>query len=174
MKLTSTRPPASRCATSKARPSHQKLRETKSSSVAEKPSISAAPRNSGTRNTRILAMLVSNNASRKPPDSQLAEIGDDAERQAAGSGAGGGQAPRHEDAGDQRDVEQQLERRRELDQRQVPPGILEHHRLMHHGEFEMRRRIVDRDARILCNGHHDQRDEREAERDAQADVRQTS
>ena len=56
MKLTSTRPPASRCATSKARPRHHRLRETNSSSVPSRPSISAAPRNSGTRNTRILAI----------------------------------------------------------------------------------------------------------------------
>ena len=35
---------------------HQKLRDTKSSSVASRPSINAAPRNSGTRNTRILAI----------------------------------------------------------------------------------------------------------------------
>ena len=39
---------------------------------------------------------------------------------------------------------------------------------MHHGELEMRGRIVDRNARVLGDRHHDQRDQREAERDAQA------
>src|SRR5260370_28605102 len=42
---------------------HHRLRETNSRSVASRPSISAAPRNSGTRNTRILAIDVSNSAS---------------------------------------------------------------------------------------------------------------
>ena len=46
---------------------HQPARVTNSSSVARKPSISAAPRKSGTRNTRIFAIAVSNTASTKPP-----------------------------------------------------------------------------------------------------------
>ena len=54
-------------------PLHQKLRDTNSSSVPSRPSISATPRNSGTRKTRILAIDVSNRASRKPPDGELAE-----------------------------------------------------------------------------------------------------
>ncbi len=52
-------------------PAHQKLPDTKRKSVASRPSISAAPRNSGTRNTRILAIDVSNSASRKPPTASL-------------------------------------------------------------------------------------------------------
>ena len=52
-------------------PAHQKLPDTKRSSVASRPSISATPRNSGTRNTRILAIDVSNSASRKPPTASL-------------------------------------------------------------------------------------------------------
>src|SRR5690606_12764325 len=51
---------------------HQRLRDTNSRSVASRPSIRAAPRNSGTRNTRILAIEVSNTASRKPPTASLA------------------------------------------------------------------------------------------------------
>ena len=39
---------------------------------------------------------------------------------------------------------------------------------MHHGELEMGRGIVDRHAGVLGDRHHDQRDEAEAERDAQA------
>ncbi len=46
---------------------HQKLPDTKRRSVASRASIKAAPMNSGTRNTRILAIEVSNTASRKPP-----------------------------------------------------------------------------------------------------------
>ena len=43
-----------------------RLPETNSNNVASRPSISAAPRNSGTRNTRILAIAVSNTASSSP------------------------------------------------------------------------------------------------------------
>src|SRR5207244_2048845 len=51
---------------------HHRLRETNSRRVASRPSIRAAPRNSGTRKTRILAIDVSNSASRKPPIASLA------------------------------------------------------------------------------------------------------
>ena len=53
------------------RPAHQKLRDTNSSSVPSRPSMSAMPRKSGTRNTRILAIEVSNSTSRKPPTTSL-------------------------------------------------------------------------------------------------------
>ena len=160
MKLTSTRPPASRCATSKAKPVHHMPLETNSSSVPSRPSISAAPRKSGTRNTRILAIDVSNTPSSTPADRQLGQItATSADRAAAGRRP----CPNgHEDAGDQRDVEQQLQRRGELDQRQMPAGIFQHHRLVHHGELEVRRRVVDRDARVLGERHDDQRDQRRA------------
>ena len=52
-------------------PAHQKLPDTNRNSVASRPSISATPRNSGTRNTRILAIEVSNSASKKPPTASL-------------------------------------------------------------------------------------------------------
>jgi len=45
---------------------HQRLLETNRRSVASRASMSAAPRKSGTRKTRILAMAVSNKARRKP------------------------------------------------------------------------------------------------------------
>ncbi len=77
-------------------------------------------------------------------------------------------APGHEQTGDQRDIKQQLELGREIDEREVTAGIFEHHRLVHHGELEMRRGVVDRDARVLGDRHHDQRDQRKPERDAQA------
>src|SRR5436305_14876844 len=49
------------------KPAHHSPPDTKRSSVASRPSISAAPRNCGTRNTRILAIDVSKTASRMPP-----------------------------------------------------------------------------------------------------------
>jgi len=45
---------------------HRDTLETNSSIVPRSPSISATPRNSGTRNTRIFAIAVSNTTSRKP------------------------------------------------------------------------------------------------------------
>ena len=50
---------------------HQKLRDTNRSSMPRKPSIRAMPRKSGTRNTRILAIEVSNRTSRNPPTASL-------------------------------------------------------------------------------------------------------
>ena len=50
---------------------HQRLRETNSKSVPSRASMSAAPRKSGTRKTRILAMAVSNRASRMPQTASL-------------------------------------------------------------------------------------------------------
>ena len=38
---------------------------------------------------------------------------------------------------------------------------------MHHGEFEMRRRIIDRNARVLGDRDHDERNQRQAQRNAQ-------
>jgi hypothetical protein len=48
------------------------LRDTKSRIMARSPSIRAAPRNSGTRKTRILAIAVSNSASRNPAAASFA------------------------------------------------------------------------------------------------------
>src|SRR4029078_1583359 len=50
---------------------HQKLLETNKSSVPSRPCISAAPRNCGTRKTRIFAVAVSNSASKKPAMASL-------------------------------------------------------------------------------------------------------
>ena len=91
-------------------PAHQKLPDTKRSSVASRPSIKAAPRNSGTRNTRILAIDVSNSAEQEAADGELADIGGDADRERRHGGAGRRDAPGREQAGDQRDVKQELER----------------------------------------------------------------
>ena len=51
---------------------HFRVLETNSSSAPRKPSISAAPTKSGTRKTRILAMLVSNTPSATPATASLA------------------------------------------------------------------------------------------------------
>ncbi len=72
MKLTSTSAAGEQMRDVEGEAVHHKLRDTKSSSVPSRPSISAAPRKSGTRNTRILAIEVSNTASRKPPTASLA------------------------------------------------------------------------------------------------------
>src|SRR5580704_3744396 len=50
---------------------HQKLLDTNRSRVPSRPSISAAPRNCGTRNTRIFAVAVSNSARKKPAAASL-------------------------------------------------------------------------------------------------------
>src|SRR5579863_9046614 len=51
---------------------HHRLCETNRRRVPSRPSMSAAPRNSGTRKTRILAMVVSNSARRTAPTASLA------------------------------------------------------------------------------------------------------
>ena len=50
---------------------HQRLAETKRSNTARKPSMRATPTKSGTRKTRILAMVVSNRASNNPATASL-------------------------------------------------------------------------------------------------------
>src|SRR5260370_7424558 len=50
---------------------HQRLPETKRSKTARNPSISATPTKSGTRKTRILAIVVSNSASSAPATASL-------------------------------------------------------------------------------------------------------
>ena len=171
MKLTSTSAPASRCETSKREPGHFSVRDTNSSSAPRKPSISAAPRKSGTRKTRILAMLVSNTPSSNAGDRQFDDVDDGPDRRSPIAGVGDRQAPGREDADDQRDVEQQLEHRGEFDHREVAAGIFEDHRLVDHRQFEMGGGIVDRNAAVLRHRDDDQRDQRHAERDAQADRR---
>src|SRR5256885_2650957 len=50
---------------------HRETFETNSRIVPSSPSMSAMPRNSGTRNTRILAMAVSNSTSRNASRASL-------------------------------------------------------------------------------------------------------
>ncbi len=50
---------------------HHRLSDMKRSSVASRPSISATPMKSGTRNTRIFATVVSNRASMAPAAASL-------------------------------------------------------------------------------------------------------
>ena len=149
---------------------HFRVLETNSSSAPRKPSISAAPTKSGTRKTRILAMLVSNTPSATPASGELGEIGKRAEQPVRDAGVGDRKTPRRKNADDERDVENELQHRGELDHRQMPAGIFEDHRLMHHGQFEVGRGIVDRNAPVLGDRDDDERDQRHAERDAQAHV----
>jgi hypothetical protein len=44
---------------------------------------------------------------------------------------------------------------------------------MHHGEFEVRRGIIDRDASVFGDRHHYERKQREGERHAQPHRRRT-
>ena len=175
MKLTSTRPPASRWAMSKSRPCIYRLRETNSRSVAEQAEHQRGAQELGHAEHAHLGDRRSRTAraGRRRPRA-CRDRRRRRSRSAAGAGAGRRQAPGREHAGDQRDVEQQLERRGELDQREMAAGIFQHHGLVHHGELEMRRRIVDRDARVLGDRHDDQRDQRQPERDAQARPRATA
>ena len=62
----------------------------------------------------------------------------------------------------------------QLDQRQMAAGIFQHHGLVHHGELEMGCRIVDRNAAVLGDRHHDQSDERQGQRHAQPDAAATA
>ncbi len=44
--------------------------------------------------------------------------------------------------------------------------ILEHHGFMNHGELQVRCRVVDRNASVLRDRNHNQREQRKCERDA--------
>src|SRR5262249_10990910 len=135
---------------------HQKLPDTKRSSVASNPSIRAAPRNSGTRNTRILAIEVSNKANSTPPTASLATYATMPSAQRRQSRAARFNPPWREQTGNQRHVENELEPACQLYQRQMAAGIFEHHGLVDHGQLEMGRRIVDRDAAVFGDRNHDQ------------------
>ncbi len=108
MKLISTSPPASICAMSKARPWHR-IRgssTTNSSRVPSRPSMSATPRNWGTRKTRILAIAGLEQREQEAGDGELA---DDRRRRRWRSGAGPAAVAARccqgsEQAGDQRDI----------------------------------------------------------------------
>ena len=73
-------------------------------------------------------------------------------------------AERKEQAGDQRKIQHQLEGGGGLDHGEVAAGIFEHHGLVHHGELEMGRRIVDRDPGVLRDPDEDQREPQARER----------
>ena len=92
----------------------------------------------------------------EPAHGELADIGGCPDEQLARRGIRRGCAPGHEQASDQRDIQQQFQERRQFDQSQMPPRIFQHHGLMHHGQFQMRGRIVDRNAGVFGNRHHDQ------------------
>ena len=72
-------------------------------------------------------------------------------------------AEREEERDADAGVDEELQARRPLDQREMAPGVLEDHRLVDHRQLEVRRRVVDRDARVLGERHHGERDAGEGE-----------
>ena len=60
-------------------------------------------------------------------------------------------------------VGKELDRDRPFDQRQVTRRVLEDQRLVDHGELEMSGRVVDRDASVFREEHHEESDRREGE-----------
>ena len=149
---------------------HQRLRETNSRSVARRPSIKA--RAEKFRNAEDAHFRDGHFEERRAETRRrrVCEIGGDANGIGSRSSADRRQSPGHEHAGDRARHREELHHRREIDQREMAAGIFEHHRFVHHGELEMRRRIVDRNARVLGDRDHDERDQRQAERDAEANV----
>jgi len=103
--------------------------DTKRSSAPRSPSIKAAPRNSGTRKTRILAMAVSNIASSTPPTGKLGEVDACPDERRRDAPVRSRQAPRQKDARDQHIYSSSLSAAASSNQRKMPPGIFEHHRL---------------------------------------------
>ena len=131
-----------------------------------KPNTKATPRKSGSRNTRILAMLTSQTPSSAAHSRIFAVHASSPTSQPDRPAAAGRHAERREQADQQREVEHQLQVAGGLDQREVAAGIFQHHRLVDHGELEMGRRVVDRNARILGQRHDDERDQGQRQRDA--------
>ena len=122
----------------------------------------AVARNSGARNTRSLADTVSISAMPAPASTSFAASSSneqgEAERRLAG-----GQPPRDEQCEADADVVEELQCRGPFHQRQMARRILEQHGLVNHRQLEMRRRIVDRDARVLGQQHHRECDGGEGE-----------
>ena len=137
------------------RPVHQSLRETNSSSAASRPSRARRRGNPARGTPASWRSLSRRPPAARPPTAILPRYGIDADS-TRGQAAGPAHAQRHEHAGDQREIEQQLQHRAELDHREMAAGIFQHHRLMHHRQFQMGRRIVDRDAGILRDRHEDE------------------
>ncbi len=142
-------------------------------SMPSTPSRNAVDRNSGARNRRSLASSVSSSASPAPATASLAGSARERDRQHRPV-AGFGDAPGHEERESDGHVGEQLDRHRPLDQREVARRILQDHRLVHHGELEVRARVVDRDARVLGEQHHEEghRGEGEARVDREFAVRE--
>jgi hypothetical protein len=87
--------------------------------------------------------------------------GDGDEHRGAAVSAVGGDSPGNEEGKADACVVEELEARCPFDQREVARRILEQHRFVDHGEFEMGGRIVDWDAGVLGEQHHDEGDGRE-------------
>ena len=115
---------------------------------------------SGTRNSLSFAMRVSKTAIRPASVMSFASKRDHGDHE-GGRCQRDGHAPRDEQVREQRAEHQELHRRGPLDQREVAPGVLEHHRLVDHRQLEMRGRVVHGKTACLCQRHHEERAERE-------------
>src|SRR5256885_771133 len=119
MKLTSTSEPASRCEMSKARPRKSQPSRYEAQQGREQPEHQRGTEKLRDTEHAHLGDRGLEHREQETPGSKLAEIRDKADRIGGKSGARGREAPGQEHAGDERNVEQELERSGELDQRQM-------------------------------------------------------
>jgi hypothetical protein len=66
------------------------------------------------------------------------------------------------------EIEHELDRGRGLDHREMAAGIFQHHRFVHHGQFQMGGGIVDRDTSVFRDRHEQEREQPEPQRYSQA------
>ena len=91
-------------------PAHQKLPDTKRSSVAEQAEHQGGAEEFRHAEHPHLGDRSLEQREQEAADGELADIGGDADGERRHGRAGGRDAPGHEQAGDQRDIEQELER----------------------------------------------------------------
>jgi hypothetical protein len=60
---------------------------------------------------------------------------------------------------DEGEIEHELDRGCGLDHCEMAAGIFQHHRLVHHGQFQMSGGIVDRDPGVFRDRHKQERNE---------------
>src|SRR6185437_10591211 len=139
MKLTSTSPPASRCAVSKASAGISKAPRHEAQQGPEQTQHQRRAKEIRHAEDAHLGDRRLEKRQQNAAAEELCAIARKADAEGSGRRAERRQPPRDKNAGDQRDVKQKLYRSRELEHGEMPAGIFEHHRLMHHGELQMRR-----------------------------------
>src|SRR5436853_114971 len=164
-KLTSTSPPARTCAISKANPCISERPRGKEQQRAKQAQHQCGSEKVRHAKDAHLGRGGLEQGEQSASCSELYGIGDNADCVAPGWAFRSGETERDKRAADQGKIEQKLELRREFEHREMPAGILEHHRFVHHGEFEMRGRIVDRDAPVFGNRHEHHHHKHDTERD---------